>query len=68
MKVWSAIFNLIAVVIIAIMLLVINNIDEVNHRQFEEIRLSYAIDYAVEAAFRAAVDTDSIGTDYSNGG
>ena len=68
MKVWSAIFNLIAVVIIAIMLLVINNIDEVNRRQFEEIRLSYAIDYAVEAAFRAAVDTDSIGTDYSNGG
>lgn len=68
MKVWNAIFNLIAVVIIAMMIMVINNIDTLNRRQFEEVRLSYAVDYAVEAAFRAAIDTDSIGTDYSNGG
>ena len=68
MKVWNAIFNIIAVVIIAIMIVVINNIDTLNRRQFEEVRLSYAIDYATEAAFRACISTDSIGTDYSNGG
>ena len=68
MKVWSAIFNLIAVVIIAIMLIVINNIENTNRRQFEELRLSQAVDYAVEAAFRSAVSADSVGTDYANNG
>lgn len=66
MKVWSAIFNLIAVVIIAIMLIVINNIENTNRRQFEELRLAQAVDYAVEAAFRSAVSADSVGTDYAN--
>ena len=68
MKVWNAIFNLIAVVIIAIMINVIYSIDDTNQRQFEEVRLSYAIDYATEGAFRACIATDSIGTDYSNEG
>ena len=68
MKVWSAIFNLIAVVIIAIMLIVINNIENTNRRQFEELRLAQAVDYAVEAAFRSAVSADSVGTDYANNG
>lgn len=68
MKVWSAIFNLIAVLIIAMMILAIHKIDAVNDRQFEELRLSYAIDYATEAAFRATISTDSIGTDYANDG
>ena len=68
MKVWSSIFNLIAVLIIAIMLIVVNKISDTNARQFEEIRLSYAVDYAVEAAFRSAIATDTIGTDYVEGG
>lgn len=68
MKVWSAIFNIIAVIIIAMIIIVINKIDATNQRQFEEIRLSYAVDYAVEASFRASIATDSIGTDYVAGG
>ena len=68
MKVWNALFNIFAIVIIAIMMITINRMDEANRKQFEEVRLSYAVDYAVEAAFRAAIDTDSIGTDYANGG
>ncbi len=68
MKVWGAIFNLIAVVLIAIMLVSFNKITAVNDRQFEQLRLSYAVDYATEAAFRSAISTDSIGTDYANGG
>lgn len=68
MKVWSAIFNLIAVLVIALMILAIQKMDAVNDRQFEQLRLSYAIDYATEAAFRATISTDSIGTDYANEG
>ena len=68
MKVWSAIFNLIAVFVIALMILAIQKMDAVNDRTFEEVRLSYAIDYAVEAAFRATISTDTIGTDYANEG
>ena len=68
MKVWGSIFNLIAVVIIAIMLIIFNNIEETNSRQFEELRLAQAVDYAVEGAFRSAIATDTIGTDYTNGG
>lgn len=68
MKVWSAFFNIIAVIIIAIMIMVINKIDATNQRQFEEIRLAYAVDYAVEASFRSSIATDSIGTDYVAGG
>ena len=68
MKVWSAIFNMIAIIIIAIMLIVFYKIEDTNARQFEEARLAQAIDYAVEGAFRAAVATDSISTDYTNGG
>lgn len=68
MKVWNAIFNLIAVMIIAFMILAIQKMDAINDRQFEQVRLSYAIDYATEAAFRATISTDSIGTDYANEG
>ncbi len=67
MKVWSALFNFIAVLVLAMMILTVYKIDAVNKRQFEEIRLSYAINYATEAAFRATIETDSIATDYSKG-
>ena len=68
MKVWSAVFNLIAVLIIAVMLVIFNKIESVNARQFEELRLAQAVDYAVEAGFRSAISTDNIGTDYVAGG
>lgn len=68
MKVWSPIFNLIAVMLIAYILIVFGKIEETNRRQFEEVRLSYAVDYATEAAFRSAIDTDSINTDYLDDG
>lgn len=68
MKTWSAIFNLIAVIIIAIMIISIHKMEETNRRQFEQIRLSQAVDYATEAAFRSCLSTDSIGTDYYNDG
>lgn len=68
MKVWNALFNLIGVLIIAFMLLVINNLEDINQKNFEEVRLAQAIDYANEGAFRIVVESDSIGTDYTDGG
>lgn len=68
MKVWNAIFNLFAVLIIAIMIIVINKIETTNLKQFEEVRMSYAIDYATEAAFRSCISTDTVGTDYIESG
>lgn len=68
MKVWNALFNIIGVLIVAFMILVINNLEDVNKRNFEELRLAQAIDYANEGAFRTVVESDSIGTDYTDGG
>lgn len=68
MKVWNALFNIIGVLIVALMIMVINNLEEVNQKNFEELRLAQAIDYANEGAFRTVVESDSIGTDYTDGG
>lgn len=68
MKTWNAIFNIIAVLLIALMIMMFGKIKDTNERQFEEVRLSQAIDYATGAAFRAAISTDTIGTDYIDGG
>ena len=64
MKVWSAIFNLFAVVLLAFLLILFYRTEEVNTRQFEELRLRYAMDYATEAAFRATIGVDDIAIDY----
>lgn len=50
------------------MIVVINKIEATNLKQFEEVRMSYAIDYATEAAFRSCISTDTVGTDYIESG
>lgn len=64
MKVWSAIFNMFAVIIIAFLLILFYRTEEVNSRQFEELRLRYAMDYATEAGFRVTIGVDDISMDY----
>lgn len=59
---------MIAVLLIALMIMMFGKVKDTNERQFEEVRLSQAIDYATGAAFRASISTDSIGTDYIDGG
>lgn len=66
MKVWSAIFNLFAVIMIAFLLILFYRTEDVNSRQFEELRLRYAMDYATEAAFRATIGVDDISIDYTD--
>lgn len=67
MKVWSVIFNIIAVVLILLMLTVFNQMLTTNERQFEQIRLSYAVDYAVDAALSAGVHAGSNRVDAAAG-
>lgn len=64
MKVWSAIFNLFAVVLMAFLLILFYRTEEVNTQQFEELRLRYAVDYATEAAFSRVVRSGDLGMDY----
>ena len=67
MKIWSGLFNVFAVILIAIMLVVFNNIFQVNERQFEEIKLQYASDYAAMSAFRLGLDqAQSQNTNYTD--
>lgn len=67
MKIWSGLLNIFAIVIIAILLIIYYNIYQVNERQFEEIKLQYASDYAALAAFNNALKTASNQeTDYSD--
>ena len=56
MKVWSGLFNIFALLIIAVMFIVFQKMYAVNERQFEEVRLQYASDYAALAAYRLALD------------
>lgn len=65
MKVWSAIFNLIAVILIGFMIIVFYRFDEIHTRQFEEQRLRYALDYSVEGAFNRILFEDDLGMDYN---
>lgn len=66
MKVWSAIFNFIAVILIAFMLIIFYRFDVVHTKQFEEQRLRHAMDYATEAAFRQTLGIDDLGMDYTD--
>lgn len=64
MKVWSAIFNIIAIMILMLLLLVYSNMSTVIQRDFDQLRLNYAVEYATEAMFRTTLKTEDIDTDY----
>ena len=66
MKVWGALVNFFGIVVCIYMLVFASNTLETNKRQFDELRLRYAMDYATEAGFRAALATDDLGIDYSD--
>lgn len=68
MKVWNTLFDIITLFILMVFLLAIIKTAETNERQFEEMHLSYAVDFSTKAAFRISISTNTIGTDYSNGG
>lgn len=66
MKVWGSIFNFFALILLMYLMMIGKDIIGANERQFEEIRLRYAVDYATGAAFSSAVESDNIGVTYED--
>ncbi len=65
---FGAIFNMIGVVLISFLVLTAHKIDALHEKQFEELRLRYALDYSAEAAFRMSIESGNIDTEYESMG
>lgn len=66
MKVWSAIFNLFAVVIMMFIAVMQLYTYKTYQRNFEQARLNLTVDYAAEAAFKTTINSNDNGLDYTN--
>lgn len=66
MRVWSVIYNVFGSLLIMFILLVLYRDIVENERQFEELRLKYAIDYATEGAFQASLEGGNLGISYQD--
>lgn len=66
MKVWAAIFNLIAVLILLLLGISYFNLTATLERDFDQIRLNYAVEYATEAMFETTLESEDLDMDYTN--
>lgn len=66
MKVWSAIFNIFAVLLLVMLSLSYLNVTKVMTRDFDQVRLNQAVEYSTEAAFLGTLSVEDIDIDYSN--
>lgn len=66
MKIWGAIFNLIAIVIIVMLLGAFYNITTTLDRDFDTQLFNQAVEYATESAFRSAIEHSDVGIEYSD--
>lgn len=66
MKAWSAIFNLIAVMMLIFMLVIYLNYTKVIRRDFDQARFNQAVEYATEGMFQKTIEVEDIDTDYSD--
>lgn len=66
MKMFGGIFNMLAIVLIAFLMLSANKVTAYNEKQLEELRLRYALDYSAEGAFRVSIESGSIDTEYED--
>lgn len=66
MKVWSAIFNMIAILILMLLGLSYLNLTSTLDRDFDQIRLNYAVEYATEAMFETTLEAEDLDMDYTN--
>lgn len=66
MKVWGAIFNVVAVLIIMILFVVYSNMSTVIQRDFDQVRLNYAVEYATEGMFQTTLKSEDLDIDYTD--
>lgn len=66
MKMWSPISTFLSLLVCVYLIYFVYMINIETERQFDEQRLRYAVDYATEAGFRAALSSDDLGIDYDD--
>lgn len=66
MKAWSTIYNLFGLLILLFMIMIMNRDIRTNERQFQELKLKYAVDYATEAAFLSSLEGGNLGISYED--
>ena len=64
MRVWSSIANIIAIALASFLIIVFYQMDVIMAKQFDELRLRYALNYASEAAFMSTLEVYDVGIDY----
>ncbi len=66
MKIWAAIFNVFAVLILIVLLAIYRNVSITSEKQFNELRLKQAVEYSAEAAFWSTLETEDISIEYQD--
>ena len=66
MKAWSAIFNIIAVMVLILTLVIFQNMVKVYERDFDQERLDYAVEFATRAMFDKTIEIEDIDLDYTD--
>ncbi len=66
MKIWSALFNIFAILMLVMLSVAYLNVDKVVKRDFDQARLNQAVEFSTEETFRRALAVEDIGIDYSN--
>ncbi len=66
MKVWAAIFNVFAIMILMMLLVIYRNVTVTHEREFQEVRLAQAVQYSAEAAFLETLQVEDLDIEYSD--
>lgn len=65
MKIWSALFNMIAVILILFLSIAYFNTTRVLERDFDQARLNLAVEFATRAMFEKTLEIEDLGMDYT---
>lgn len=66
MKAWATLFNFFGALMLIYIIMIMHHDIRDNERQFEELKLRYAIDYATEGAFLASLEGGNLGISYQD--
>lgn len=66
MRVWSALFNIIALILILFIVIIFFNTTRVLERDFDQARLDYAVSFATRAMFEKTLEIGDLNADYTD--
>lgn len=66
MKAWDIIFNIFGVLLLMFWIDIMHEQVRVNEKQFNELRLQYAVDYSTEAGFMETIKGANLGLTYTD--